>query len=324
MGCASLGNLYAAMPDWQARETVDAAWEAGLRFFDTAPLYGLGLSERRLGDALRERPRGEFTLSTKVGRLLDPDAISDVTRDRHGFITPMPFAVRFDYTYDGVMRSFEDSLQRLGLARIDLLLVHDIGVETHGGDAGRHMADLRNDGYRALDELRRAAVVSAIGLGVNEWRVCEDAMSFGQWDTFLLAGRYTLLEQEPVRSFLPKCADHGARIILGGAYNSGILATGTRGAQMGNYNYAPPPAAIIERTRQFEQVCDEYGVALAAAALQFPLAHPVVKRVIPGLASADQVRATMELVDSPIPAAFWAELRSQNLILDEAPVPAGR
>lgn len=321
MGCASLGNLYRPMSEAQVRATVDLAYESGVRLFDTAPHYGLGLSERRLGDALRKRPRDSFLLSTKVGRLLDPDNRPDLPAVRHGFVTPMPFSARFDYSYDGVMRSFEASLQRLGLARIDILLVHDIGRVTHGDSADHHFAALADGGYRALDELRGAGLVKAIGLGVNEWQVCEQAMEIGRWDRFLLAGRYTLLEQGALHSFLPRCAEHGARIILGGPYNSGILATGTHGTAHPLYNYEPAPQAVIARIRQIEVVCEHFGVPLAAAALQFPLAHPLVEAVIPGLDSADRVRATIKLLGAAIPAAFWQALKSKGLIDADAPVP---
>jgi D-threo-aldose 1-dehydrogenase len=320
LGCASLGNLYRAIERAQAFATVDAAWDAQMRYFDTAPYYGLGLSERRLGDALRHRPRDGFVVSTKVGRLLEPDCSPDLPEERHGFVTPMPFRVRYDYSYDGVMRSFEASLQRLGLARIDILLVHDIGRVTHGDENACHFADLAKGGYRALDELRASGAISAIGLGVNEWEVCAEAMAIGQWDCFLLAGRYTLLEQEPLHGFLPQCEAHGARIILGGAYNSGILATGTR-HQPARYNYEPAPAAIIERVERIEAVCDAHGVTLAAAALQFVLAHPVVQCVIPGLGDARRVHATQRLIEQAIPAAFWAQLAGEGLLDPAAPVP---
>lgn len=320
LGCASLGNLYRAIEREQAFATVDAAWGAGMRYFDTAPYYGLGLSERRLGDALLRYPRDAFAISTKVGRILEPDNSPDLPEERHGFVTPMPFKVRYDYSYDGVMRSWEASLQRLGLARIDILLVHDIGRVTHGDENARHFADLAEGGYRALDELRSSGAISAIGLGVNEWEVCAEAMAVGQWDCFLLAGRYTLLEQDPLDSFLPQCEAHGAKIILGGAYNSGILATGTRRGEA-HYNYEPAPAEIIERVARIEAVCDAHGVTLAAAALQFPLAHPVVQCVIPGMGEPRRVHQTQRLIEQAIPNAFWAQLVNEGLLDPAAPTP---
>ena len=202
LGCASLGNLYRPISDEQARATVAAAWDAGVRLFDTAPYYGLGLSERRLGDALRDYPRDAFCVSTKAGRLLCPDTRTDLPAERHGFVTPMPFKPRFDYSYDGIMRSFEDSLQRLGLARIDVLLAHDLGELTHGSASHGHFSDFAAGGYRAMEELRRNGDIKAIGLGVNETQVLDAAMEIGDFDCFLLAGRYTLLEQDPTRRVL--------------------------------------------------------------------------------------------------------------------------
>ncbi len=323
LGCASLGNLYRAVSDQDSRTVVDAAWAAGMRYFDTAPFYGFGLSERRVGDALRTRPRAEYVLSTKVRRILDPDDSPDLAAVRMGFTSPMPFRPRYDYSYDGIMRSHEASLQRLGLARIDILLVHDIGRMTHGADNDRHFRTLAEGGYRALDELRAAGDITAVGLGVNEWEVCEEAMKIGRFDSFLLAGRYTLLEQEPVEQFFPLCQAYGASIILGGAYNSGILATGTQGGGEIHYNYAPAPPDVIAHTRRIEDIADAHGVTLAAAALQFPLAHPVVRSVIPGIGDARRVGQTMALFEEKIPAAFWADLRVAGLIAAAAPVPDG-
>ncbi|MDH7973902.1 aldo/keto reductase [Sphingomonas sp. AR_OL41] len=322
LGCAPLGNLYRPMPDHEARAIADAAWDAGVRYFDTAPLYGFGLSERRIGDALRARPRDSFTLSTKVGRVLEPDRSAGIAAARDGFASPMPFTPRYDYSYDGVMRSYEASLQRLGLARIDTVLVHDIGYATHGADNDRHLSDLASGGYRALDALRAAGDIVEIGLGVNEWQACVAAMELGRFDCFLLAGRYTLLEQEALDRFFPACAAHGASVILGGIYNSGILATGTRQAGGAHYDYAPAPVEILARTRRLERLCEAHGVDLAAAALQFALAPPIVRAVIPGIGEERQVRETFRHLSARIPAAFWQELKSLGLIAANAPVPA--
>lgn len=322
-GAASLGNLYQSVTDAQALATMGAAWAAGVRYFDTAPYYGFGLSERRVGDALRSVDRNGFVLSTKVGRLLAAASQSTPTDERHSFHSPMPFEPVYDYSYRGVMRSFEDSLQRLGLSRIDVLFVHDIGTVTHGA-ANRELFKIcMEGGYRALDELRSKGLVGAIGLGVNEWQVCESAMQHGRFDCFLLAGRYTLLEQSALDSFMPKCERHGATLIIGGAYNSGILATGTRRGGVLHYNYAPASSAIIERVRRIETVCDTHGVTLAAAALQFPLAHPIVSSVIPGLGSPRRVAQTMALFDESIAPEFWHELKQQGLLREDAPTPTG-
>lgn len=320
-GCASMGNLFQAVSDSDARETLYAAWDSGMRYFDTAPYYGLGLSERRLGDALRDRARQEYIISTKVGRLLKPD--TSVTDDsvRYGFASPMPFRPEYDYSYEGIMRSFEASLHRLGVSHIDILLVHDIGELTHGAENKRHLRDFEHGGYKALDELRKSRDISAIGLGVNEWEICETVMAFGQFDCFLLAGRYTLLEQLALDSFLPKCLEHGASVILGGAYNSGILATGTQGAIVGNYNYEPAPKHIIDKVKRIEAIADDHNVTLAAAALQFPLAHDAVASVIPGLGKPSRVKRTLDLFQELIPQQFWDDLRSADLLAQAAPTP---
>lgn len=322
-GGAALGNLYRAVDDRSAVATLEAAWDAGIRFFDTAPYYGLGLSEQRIGAFLRGQARSDFVISTKVGRLLDPDAAAVGIAERHGFVSPLPFKVRFDYSYDGVMRSHEESLRRLGLDRIDVLLVHDIGVMTHGDAAPAHFRDLAESGYRALDELRAAGDVAMIGLGVNEWQVCADAMTIGTWDRFLLAGRYTLLEQEPLHAFLPACIDHGSRVILGGVFNSGILATGTRGRDRPHYNYEHAPEDVMARVAGIEAVCDAHGVSIACAALQFPAAHPAVDCVIPGLASPGEVVRAVDLAGRTIPTAFWADLVDAGLVDPAAPLPGG-
>jgi D-threo-aldose 1-dehydrogenase len=318
-GAASLGNLYQEVAETDARATLDAAWAAGVSYYDTAPYYGFGLSERRVGDALRAARRDEFVLSTKVGRLLEPAPHIKDSRERHGFCSPMAFEPIYDYSYRGVMRSFESSLQRLGLSRIDVLFIHDIGSVTHGVRHRELFQVCMEGGYKALDELRTKGLVRAIGLGVNEWEVCEKAMDFGRFDCFLLAGRYTLLEQSALDTFMPKCERHGATLIVGGAYNSGILATGTRRGGVLHYDYAPAPESVVERVRRIESVCDAYGVTLAAAALQFPLAHPLVSSVIPGLGSPGRVTQTVKLFQEPIPPAFWHELKRQGLLRDDAP-----
>jgi D-threo-aldose 1-dehydrogenase len=321
-GAAALGNLYRPVSDADARATLESAWVSGLRYFDTAPYYGLGLSERRVGDVLRTVDRDDFVLSSKVGRLLTPAPQVRDASERYGFCSSMPFEPVYDYSYRGVMRSFEDSLQRLGLARIDILFIHDIGALTHGAAHEELFKICMEGGYRALDELRSKGLVGAIGLGVNEWEVCEAAMEHGRFDCFLLAGRYTLLEQQALERFMPKCAAHGASLVIGGAYNSGILATGTRHGGTLYYNYSPAPDAVVERVKRIEALCDEHGVTLAAAALQFPLAHPLVSSVIPGLGTAARVAETLRLLWEKIPGAFWQELKTQGLLRQEAPVPA--
>ncbi|TWX66864.1 aldo/keto reductase [Colwellia demingiae] len=320
-GAGSMGNLYQAVSDEDARETLSAAIDSGMNLFDTAPRYGAGLSERRVGDALRSLSKDDYVLSTKVGRILTPDTTADITELRHGFDTPMPFDAQYDYTYDGIIRSFEDSQQRLGLAEIDILLVHDLGAYTHGKDDKYYFEQFETSGYKALEELRRNGYIKAVGLGVNETEVCERVMNIGQFDCFLLAGRYSLLEQAPLHQFLPKCEAHGASIILGGPYNSGILATGVRGKTIPHFDYEPAPKHIIDRVAKIETVCDEYQVNLAAAALQFPLGHSSVTSVIPGLGNANRVRKTIDLFSENIPNEFWQTLKEKNLLDQAAPLP---
>jgi D-threo-aldose 1-dehydrogenase len=319
-GTAPLGNLFRPLADDDARATLATAKAAGFGYWDTAPFYGFGLSERRLGDALRG---SEYVISTKVGRVLNPvrEAI-DANTPRHGYATPMPFAPVYDYSYDAVMRSFEESLQRLGLARIDLLYIHDIGRMTHGDENPFRMAELTTGGgLRALEELRASGAIAGFGMGVNEIEACLDVMDHARLDAILLAGRYTLLEQNALDALFPRCAAAGTAIVIGGPYNSGILALGTRTGAPLYYNYEAAPAAIIDKVRAIEAVCDAHAVPLAAAALQFPLAHPLVASVIPGLDSPARVEQTVALYRHKIPAALWHDLKSEGLIRSDAPTP---
>ena len=323
LGCASLGNLYRPVSDEQARETVQGALNAGLRYVDTAPYYGFGLSERRVGDVLRGVFRDSFVLSTKVGRRLQPCGTVDGNEMRHGFCSPMPFEPVYDYSYDGIMRSYEDSLQRLGLDRIDILYIHDIGRVTHGDDNARLFKDAMEGGCKALDELRCAGQIRAFGLGVNEYEVCEQALDYCDFDCFLLAGRYTLLEQDALDSFLPRCIERGVSVIIGGVYNSNILVLGTRSNKTLYYNYEPAPRAIIEQVQHLENVCAEFQVPLPVAALQFPLACPAVAGVIVGMGSPQRINQTLEFFTRPIPCEFWQALRIEGLLHPAAPVPEG-
>jgi len=310
-GAAALGNLYRAVPDDAAAETVRAALDGGIAYVDTAPHYGQGLSERRLG-AVLPRPTA---LSTKIGRVLKPVPAPPPGTERHGFVDGDPFEPYFDYSYDGVRRSFEASLKRLGRDQVDILLAHDLGVDTHGDEAGGHMKAFLDGGYRAMIELKAEGRVRAIGLGVNEWQVCDEVLRHADLDAVLLAGRYTLLEQAPLDHFLPLCERRGVAVIAGGPYNSGVLTGGT------HYNYAAVPAAVAGRVKALEAVCSAHGVPLAAAALQFPLSHPCVACVIPGMASAAEVHGNLARLSLSIPAALWADLKSRNLLHEAAPVP---
>lgn len=316
-GGAPLGNLYAPIEENVARATLQAAWAKGLRHFDTAPHYGHGLSEHRFGQALRGRPRDEFVLSTKIGRLLSPAA--DAPSTQHGFVGTLPFVQRFDYSYDGTLRSLEDSLQRLGLARVDIVYIHDIDRYTQGEGQEQRFREAMDGAYRALERLRGEGVIKAIGLGVNNWEVCRDALRHGDFDGFLLAGRYTLLDQSALAELLPLCVERGAGIIIGGPYNSGILASGAvPGAR---YNYAPAGEAILARVARLETACRRFSVPLRAAALQFPLGHPAVLAVIPGARTPEEVEENVALMQTAIPPPFWSSIKAEGLLGPEVPTP---
>jgi D-threo-aldose 1-dehydrogenase len=307
--------------DKDAEATLEAQWKAGIRYFDTAPLYGLGLSETRLNRFLRGRKRSEYIISTKVGRLLDVCAPKDRTGIGKFFNTPSR-KERFDYTYDGIMRSLEFSLERLGLDMVEILLVHDCDVFTHGSDAARdhHLKTLMSSGYKALVKLRDEKVIKAFGAGLNEWQASQMMAQQGDFDLFLLAGRYTLLEQEEsLNSFLPLCEKRGIGLILGGTYNSGILASGAVKGAM--YNYSPAPKHIMARVDQLEVVCRKHTVKLPQAALRFPMMHPSVVSIIPGAVSPQQVAFNIKTLATKIPKALWKDLKAQGLIDPRAPTP---
>ncbi len=320
-GGAPLGNLYRKVDEAEAQATLDAAWDAGLRYFDTAPQYGLGRSEERVGRALARYDRAALTLSTKVGRLLVDCAPYEVTPE--AFVDVPQKRIVFDFTYDGIMRSLDDSLARLGVDRIDMLFLHDLDAGT-GGQAfeDRNLRQLFHEGgYRALASLRDSGQIAAIGAGVNSWQICARLLAEAEFDGFLLAGRYTLLEQEPLDSFLPLCLKRDVGIILGGPYNSGILATGAiDGAR---YDYGPAPDHILDRVRRLEAVCAAHDTPLIAAALQFPLGHGAVKSVIPGAASAGEVQENVRIFQTPISSALWSDMKAEGLIRPDAPTPKG-
>ena len=322
-GGAPLGNLYRKISESDAQAALQAAYDSGIRFFDTAPQYGLGLSEMRFGEAIQRFGRDSLQLSTKVGRLLVDCEPHEVTPE--AFVDVPQKRIVYDYTYDGVMQSYEASKQRIGTSRADVLLVHDVDAFSHGGSQEVSDAKVRElfdgGGYRALDELRSAGEIAAIGAGVNEWEVCQKLMGLGDFDCFLLAGRYTLLEQEALETFLPLCVKQDVGIILGGPYNSGILATGAiEGAK---YNYAPAPEHILEQVRNIEGICGDHGVRLIEAALQFVLGHPAVKTVVPGAVNAQEVQTNVKLLETEIPHGFWSDLRGSGLIRSDAPLPSG-
>ena len=319
-GTAPLGNLYEAVDEKAARGTLEAAWAAGCRYYDTAPLYGLGLSETRLNGFLRGKSRGDYLLSTKIGRLLARCEPQERTGIGKFFDTPTRREV-YDYSYDGVMRSLEFSLERLGLDRIDIVYAHDVDIFTHGSKAAsdKRIAELMNGGYKALAKLRDEKVISAIGAGVNEWQVAETLARAGDFDIFLLAGRYTLLEQDALDSFLPLCIEKNIGIALGGPFNSGILATGPKPGAFYNYDAAPP--SILDRVAKIERVCRAHKVKLAEAAIRFPLGHPAVMSVIPGGKKPAEVKRNAEMLGAKIPAALWRDLKHEGLMRQEAPTP---
>ena len=310
LGCASLAGIFSAVPREQASATIAKAWEKGIRYFDTAPFYGHGRSERLTGDGIRGH---DYVLSTKVGRLLRPGAM----QNPGAWVDALPFTPVFDYSRDAILRSFEDSLQRLGLARIDILYMHDIGNYTHGDEEGPKLFKIAmGEGYAAMDMLRREGYVKAIGLGVNETEVCMNALDYGDWDAFLLAGRYTLLEQAPLDDLFPKCTAQGTDIIVGGPFNSGVLVGGE------TFDYGAIPEAIASRIRGITAICDDHGVPLPAAALQFCRAHPIVKSTIPGPRTPQELEQILAWWNTPVPTAFWSDLKSAGLLRGDAPVPA--
>ncbi len=313
LGGATLGGNMEAVTESNARMIVLDAYDTGVRYFDTAPFYGYGKSEHMLGDGIRGREG--CVISTKVGRRLRPRRKPQDAND--SWKNPFPFEFGFDYSYDGVMRSYEDSLQRLGLARVDILFIHDIDTYTHGpAEQPKRFAEAMEGAYKALDELRRTGEIKAIGLGVNDAKPIADALQHGQWDAFLLAGRYTLLEQDPLDTLFPALEKHGASIIIGGPFNSGVLV----GRE--TWNYSRAPEHVMKRVKAIADICDAHKVPLPAAALKFPLAHPIVASIIPGPRSTEELNQIFGWWQTPIPAALWSDLRSAKLIAAGAPVPA--
>jgi D-threo-aldose 1-dehydrogenase len=316
-GSAPLGNYLRPLSEEDCDRTLSAAWDCGMRYFDTAPFYGLGLSERRVGRMLAGKRRDDFILSSKVGRLLVPCEKDEV--NGAFFVETPQVRFHYDYSYDGVMRSYEESLERLGLDRIDILYVHDICAFVHGGRDGseariRELMD--TGGWRALTELRDTGEIRAIGAGVNEWEPCARLLELADPDLFLIAGRYTLLEQMPIDTLFPQCAQRGVGIVAGGPYNSGILAGGS------TYNYSNAPPEILSRAQAIEAVCRSHGVALPAAALQFILAHPLVVSVIPGGQNVKETKHNAAVLEQSIPPALWKELKEKKLLHPQAPTSA--
>ena len=323
IGSAPLGGLYADVPRDQALATLERAWELGIRYFDTAPMYGMTRSEHLVGHVLREKV-DSYALSTKVGRLM--------TNARHGrdlppeppknpldpgFVNALPFREVFDYSYDAIMRSYDDSQQRLGMRRIDLLFVHDIGAVTHGDDNARHWDALtRGGGFRALQDLKAAGDIKRFGLGVNEWEVIRDALEETDLDCCMLAGRYSLLDRDAEETFLPLALKRNVALALGGVYNSGILAAPKGGRR--KFNYSDAPSAIVARVETLRGVCEDHGVPLAAAAIRFPIRHPAVTSVVIGAKTPDQLQQNVDWFGVALPDALWSDL---DAALSATPAP---
>jgi len=319
-GGAGIGNLYRVLNDDDATAAVREAYVGGVRYFDTAPFYGFGLSEMRIGATLRDLQTAPV-ISTKVGRALVPTGPQDPNVGREGYFSPRPFQPKFDYTHDGILKSHAESLERLGVPRVDILLIHDIGWTTHGHQNATYLKQLIGGGFRALRELKESGAVRAVGIGVNEVDECLRMIQLFELDCILLAGRYTLLEQPALDDLLPKCVEKKVSILCGGPFNSGILATGSRAGAQAHYNYAAPPAEVLERVRKLETLCDEFSVPLQAAALQFPLSHPAIASVIAGSASGEESRNIAAKFAHPVPGAFWRALRERGLVDSRAPLP---
>lgn len=319
-GAAPLGELFTKVSEADAEATLAAAWRAGVRFYDTAPWYGRGQSEHRVGRFLYRQPRGEAILSTKVGRILSAPRRPE-TFDTGFWAGGLHFDHRFDYSYDGVMRAYEDSLQRLGMNRVDLLVIHDLDWWHQGHETmvAAKLVELANGGWRALCELKAAGLIRAVGAGINEIGMIPRFLDLFDLDFFVLALRYTLGEQETLDTELPRCADRNVSLVIGGVFNSGLYATGpVAGAK---YNYADATPEQIEKARRIAAVCARHGIPLAAAALQFPLHHPQVASVIPGAFRPEQVAENLAHMRREIPADLWAELKQEGLLRRDAPTP---
>ena len=322
-GSAPLGDLFARLDDSTAISAVDRAFELGINLLDSSPLYGHGLSEHRCGTAIRRVPRQDIVVCTKVGRWMDPfhAPVRAPGSDAPGFVGGLPHRAVVDYSYDGTMRSVEQSLLRLGTDRLDLLLIHDVDVWTHGADAIEdRFREAMAGAYVALDKLRSERVVAGIGIGVNEAEMCVRFAQAGSFDTMLLAGRYSLLEQPALAHFLPLAQRQGIGVMLGGVFNSGILATGAiPGAK---YNYQDAPPDVLAKVANIERVCRAHGVALSTAALQFALGHPAVASVVLGAQKPEEVERNVAALSGQVPSALWSDLKAQHLLDPDAPVPS--
>ncbi len=322
-GTAPLGNMFRDIPEAEARATVDAAWNDGIRYYDNAPFYGAGLAELRMGDALAGKPRDEYVISTKVGRLV-LDEVDDTARDngekgdvfRHG----LPNKVVNDYSHDATLRSIDDSLKRLKTDRIEIAWVHDVAQDFYGDEWLAMFESARNGAFRALDRLRDEGVIKAWGLGVNRVEPIELLLDLDgpRPDGFLLAGRYTLLDHSrALQRVMPKVAERGLGIVVGGPYSSGALVGGP------NFEYAPASPAILDKVARIKALADRHGISMKAAGLQFSLANPAVAAVIPGASRPERISEDRAALDENVPSAFWRDLRSTGLVHPDAPLPGG-
>ena len=318
-GSAPLGDIYEVLDDATAIATVETAAQAGVTLFDSAPLYGQGSAEHRVGTALRRRPPGSFVLSSKVGRLLVPAPGGRTKTTR--YVGGLSFNVVHDYSYDGAMRSHEHSLLRFGLPKVDILLIHDADAWSHGPVEGpKRYREAMDGAYRALDKLRAEKVIKAIGIGVNDPVYAAKFLREGDFDCMLLAGRYSLLEQPALQEVLPLAVEKNVGVMLGGVFNSGILATGPiPGAK---YNYTAAPPEILERVRKIERVCAAHGVTLPTAAMHFSLGGPAVSSLVLGAVTPDEVKRNVAALSAKVPAALWADLKAEGLLDASAPTPA--
>ncbi|MEM7127102.1 MAG: aldo/keto reductase [Chloroflexota bacterium] len=320
LGCAPLGDLFVPLSEEQAQQTLQAAWDGGVRYFDTAPFYGYGKSEHRVGTFLRQQPRDEFVVSTKIGRVMRrPHNLT--TFDKGMWAGGLSFEFDYDYSYDGIMRSYEDSLQRLSIPSIDILLVHDLDIYFHKSEAkfNAYLYQLVNSGWRALDELRSSGEVKAVGAGINTLDTIPRFLDVLDMDTFIVAGAYNLLDQSMLDSELPLCAERGIEVIIGAVFASGILATGA--VEGATFQYEPASEEILQRTRQIEAVCQRHQIPLPAVSLQFLLAHPTIATLIPGALEPHHISSNIHAAEQSIPAVLWAELKDEGLLRHDAPTP---
>lgn len=314
MGGAPLGNLFDRIDEDTALATVDAGWDEGVRHYDTAPHYGAGLSELRMGAILRRRPRGEYWISSKVGRMLRP--VAEVPELDQGFVGALPFARTFDYSAGATVRSIEDSCARMGLSSIDIVYIHDCSEDWHGPEWKKMFGEAMRGAAKVLSAMRARGEIKGWGMGLNLVEPALACLEEADPDVFLIAGRYTLLDHTALARLFPACAAKGAKVVLGGPYNSGLLAGGT------TFNYEAAPAELAARAKAIGAICARHGVDLKAAALQFCAAHPVVATVIPGARTPGEVRENAAMMRAPIPGALWHELRVAGLLPAEAPTPA--